>query len=422
MPMPRVRTRAAIIVMAAAVAGGGLLAGVAGATQVPEINTVAGNGTPGSSGNGGLAVKAQLNDPTGVALDGAQDLYIADTANNEVREVINPASSGQNQDVINAFAGVGGRGGYGGDGGLAVNASLNVPSGLAVSTMTGNVYIADTGNNRIRMVNTSGKISTVAGNGTCSSKISNGGLATSASLCAPTGIGVDSAGNLYIADTGHNVVREVVASTGDIQAFAGSGAIGSSGNGGTATKAQLFGPTGIAADAIGDVYIADTGNSEIRAVAGGVINAFAGQARKFGYGGDGLAPTKATLDGPTGVGVDPSGNVYISDTGNSRIRAVMNGTISTYAGTGKPGFSGDLGPATAAQIDIPVGGIAANGANVYFSDTGNQRVRGIFTGPPPVLPQSSLAILLPISAGVIIVGAGTIILLRRRRTALRVTA
>lgn len=252
-----------------------------------------------------------------------------------------------------------------------------------MNTKTGNVYIADTGNNRIRMVNTSGNISTVAGNGTCSSKLGNGGSATSASLCAPTGIGVDSAGNLYIADTGHNVVREVLASNGDIVAFAGTGAIGSSGNGGPATSAKLFGPTGIAVSlGNGNVYISDTGNSEVRVVSGGTINDFAGEAGQFGYNGEGSPATKFKLAGPTGLGIDPSGDVFISDTGNSRIREVVGTTISTYAGTGKPGFSGDGGPATAAQIDIPTGEVATNGSAVYFSDTGNQRVRGIFLGPP----------------------------------------
>jgi hypothetical protein len=165
------------------------------------------------------------------------------------------------------------------------------------------------------------------------------------------------------------------------------------------------------------VYIADTGNSKIRIVnKSGIINTFAGTG-KLGYGGDGGQAKSALLSAPTGLGVDPSGDVFIADTGNSRVREVLpSGIISTYAGTGRAGFSGDGGPATSAQISIPTGQVASDGSAVYFSDTGNERVRGIFTGPPPVLPQAVWTILFPVT-GAAVVGGGLLVLRRRHRKA-----
>jgi NHL repeat len=405
--------RAMLVAAAALVAGGGLLAGVASASPVPTITTVAGNGTKGSSGDGGPAVNAELNVPSGVTEDMFGSLYIGDTANNKVRKVVLPTTI--KKDIITTIAGTGAAG-FSGDGGLATAATLRAPTGVAVDT-AGDVFVADTGNSRIREIKPSGIISTFAGTGSCSSTLGNGGQAIHASLCVPTGIALDHAGkNLFIADTGHNVVREVNVASGIITAFAGTGSIGSSGDGGSAVNAKLAGPSGVATNSVGAVYIADTGNSKVRVVTGGVINTFAGTG-KLGFGGDGGAATKAQLSLPTGLGVDPSGNVFISDTGNSRIREVNTSKIiSTYAGTGRAGFSGDGGPATAAMISIPTGAVAADGSAVYFSDTGNQRVRGIFVGPPPVLPQSNLIILLPVSAGLLAGGSALLVVRRRRRT------
>lgn len=410
--------RAVVFATATLVVGGGLLGGVAAAAG-PSINTVAGNGTAGSSGDGGLAVKAELNTPTGVAEDklgvlGTQGtLYISDSANNKIRKVVMPTTL--NKDVITTIAGTG-TAGYNGDNVPATSAELKAPTGIALNAQ--GVFIADTGNNRIRKISPSGTITTYAGTGKCSryqygSGLANNVPATQASLCAPSGIALDSAGNLYISDTGHDVVSEVL-TTGKIVDFAGTGSLGSSGNGGPATSAKLAGPTGVATDGVGDVYISDTLNSEVRRVHGGTIYAFAGEAGKFGYNGDNIPATSAELSAPTGLGVDPSGDVFISDTGNSRIREVMGATISTYAGTGTPGFSGDGGPANLAKIKIPTGQVASDGANLYFGDTGNQRVRDVTVGPPPVLPQTNLAILLPVSGGLVIVG-GSLIMMRRRR-------
>jgi sugar lactone lactonase YvrE len=409
----RLRTAAPLVVTAAAVVlAGGVWAGVAGATNTPSITTVAGDGVGGYSGDGGPAVKAELNIPTGVAenvLTGT--LYIGDTQDQRVRMVVTPTTI--NKDVITTIAGTG-VGGFSGDGNPATTAQLDNPSGVAVDSQ-GDVFIADSGNNRIRKINTSGIISTYAGTGSCRGSLGNGGPASSGSLCVPTGIALDHSGDLFIADTGHNIVREVTTG-GVISTFAGTGSIGSSGDGGPATKATLAGPTGVATDAVGDVYISDTGNSKIRIVnSSGTISTFAGTG-SIGSSGDGGLATKAQLSLPTGVGLDPSGDVFVSDTGNSRIREVnTGGVISTYAGTGTPGFSGDGGAATAAQIKIPTGDVAADGSAVYFSDTGNQRVRGIFIGPPPVLPQSGVAILLPLTGGLVVAGGALLIVLRRRR-------
>ena len=423
----RTSVRLALTASAALFATGTLSVGIAAAANPtgPTIETVAGNGTAGYAGDGGEARKAEVNVPTGVAEDQAHSLYIGDTQNNRVRKVTQPQLNNLSTDIISTIAG-NGTAGFSGDGGPAIGAELNHPSSVAVDA-SDNVYVADTGNNRIRKVATTGIITTVAGSGTCSLNNLNNGTATKASLCLPTGIALKGP-NLYISDTGHNVVRLLNLSTGVISTFAGTGQIGSSGDGGAATSAKLAGPTGVATDLTGDVFIADTGNCKVRVVkTNGVISTFAGTG-SCGYSGDNVAATSAKLSLPSGVGLDPTGDVFISDTGNSRLREVAGavngsgGTITTYAGTGTPGFSGDGGPATSAKIFIPTGNVAADGAAVYFSDTGNKRVRGIYSGPPPVLPQTSVAILLPITGGLMAAGAGSVIWFRRRRRPASVVA
>jgi sugar lactone lactonase YvrE len=421
--------RALFAASTALTAGGSLvaLAGPASAATItpnvagPSITTVAGNGTQGYSGDGGPAVKAALNIPTGVAEDIVGTLYFADTNNNRVRKVVQPTVI--NHDIISTIAG-NGSAGFSGDNGQGTAAQLNGPSGVAVDTH-GDVFVSDTGNNRVREILPSGIIKTYAGNGASCGRnpagatVTNNIPATSASLCSPTGLALDHSGNLYISDSGHNRVREVT-TAGIIKAFAGTGAYGSGGDGGQATSAQLSVPTGLAVDALGNVYIADSFNSKVREVSGGIITTFAGTG-SFGYSGDGGKATKAKLSLPTGIGVDPSGDVFISDTGNSRIREVTPaGIISTYGGNGSYGFSGDGGPATAAKIAAPTGAVAADGSAVYFADTGNQRIRGIFNGPPPVLPQSDLVILLPVS-GAVLATLGFVALRRRRRSSLAVS-
>jgi hypothetical protein len=387
--MPKHTIRGAVVVMSALIAGGGLLAPGAAAATSPMINTVVGNGTQGSSGDTGVAINAELNGPTGVAEDSSGSLYIGDSNNNKVRKVVMPTTL--NNDIIGTLAGTGAAG-FSGDTGQATSAELRDPTFVAVDSK-GNVYIADTGNNRIRVVSTSGIINTLAGSGDCASgNVGNGGPATSASLCSPTGLAVDPAGDLLISDSGHNAVREIPSVqaclstlTCTIVGFAGSGMHGSKGDGSEARKAELDDPTGVVADSAGNVYIADTANCEVRVVTSGIIQRLTGNG-KCTYSGDGGPAIKAQVNHPTGLGVDPSGDVFISDTNNERIRFVnLAKIITTYAGTGTAGFSGDCGPATAAEINTPTGQVAADGSAVYFSDTGNQRVRGIFNGPPPVL-------------------------------------
>jgi hypothetical protein len=403
--------RRALSVMAAVLVGGGTWTAVAAASPGPSITTVAGNGTRGSSGDGGPAVAAELNFPTGLAEDLVGTLYFADTANNQVRKIVLPTTI--HTDIVSTIAGTGAPG-FGGDGGLATSADLRRPTGLAVDSH-GDVYIADSGNNRIREINASGVISTFAGSGACGRgiRLGNDRPATKASLCDPTGIALDRAGDLFIADTGHNVVREVKTS-GTIVPFAGIGRGGWNGDRRPAGQAMLDDPTGVEIDALGNVYIADTGNNEVRVVNRmGEISAFAGTGQP-GFGGDGGPATEARLHDPTGLGVDPSGDVFISDTANNRVREVSNGIISTYAGTGRDGFAGDGGSATAAQLDKPTGQVASDGSAVYFADTGNQRIRGVFNGPPPVLPEVGMAILFPASV-LLIVGGGIVVARRRRR-------
>ena len=327
-----------------------------------NISTFAGNGIAQFSGDGGPAASASLYDPTGVALDAAGNLYIADLVNNRVRKV----SAG----IITTVAGNRNQG-FSGDGGPAASASLFYPSAVAVDA-AGNLYIADKYNNRIRKVS-GGIITTIAGNGTAGYS-GDGGPATSASLYSPSGVAVDLGGNLYIADLMNSRIRKV--SGGFIATVAGNGNFGFSGDGGPATSASLFDPSAVAVDAAGNLYIADSGNSRIRKVSGGFIATVAGGGTS-GFSGDGGPATSASLGVPEGVAVDPVGNLYISDEGNHRIRKVSGGIMTTVAGNGNQGFSGDGGPATSASFNQPFGVAVDSAGNLYIADTNNNRIREV---------------------------------------------
>src|SRR6202522_4270858 len=336
------------------------------------INTVAGDGSAGYFGDGGLATSAELYNPTGVAVDSAGNIYIADYLNNRVREVM--AATGD----IATVAG-NGTAGFSGDGGLATSAELNRPSGVAVDA-SGNIYIADYENNRIREVTAAtGDIATVAGNGTAGYS-GDGGLATNAELDMLVGLAVDSAGNIYIADTFNNRIRKVTAATAKISTVAGDGTAGYLGDGGLATSAELNYPLGVAVDASGNIYIADSENSRIRMVTKSTsdISTVAGNGTA-GYLGDGGLATSAEIDYPLGVGLDTAGNIYIADTDNDRIRMVTKSTsdISTVAGNGTAGYLGDGGLATSAEIDLPEGVAVDSAGNIYIADTDNNRIRAV---------------------------------------------
>ncbi len=333
------------------------------------INTIVGLDVQGFTGDGSTASKALLNTPMGVATDSQGNLYIADTFNNRIRKVVGFAGN------ISTLAG-NGQISYAGDGGPAFQALLNAPQAVAVDA-SGNFYIADTGNNVIRKVSSGGAISNFAGNGSAGFG-GDGNAATGAQLNAPQGVAVDSSGNVYIADTGNSRVRKV--SGGAITTIAGNGTVGYAGDNGAATGAMLNSPTGVAVDSAGNVYIADFGNNVVRKVSGGNITTFAGNGRQ-GYSGDGGPGSQAQLNGPQGVAVDNAGNVYITDTLNSRIRKVSGGTIRTVAGVGIAGYNGDGGPAVSAQLAGP-SGIAVDAAGSIYVSNGSSNVRKIYPSGP----------------------------------------
>ena len=470
------------------------------------VTSIAGTGEAGYSGDGGPAIRAWLNTPQGVSVDGAGNVYIADTSNHRVRKV-SPTGT------ISTIAGTG-TAGYNGDGSAATSRQLNHPTGVSVDG-SGNVYIADRHNHRVRRVSAAGAISTFAGTGVegniwgtdgpqaattvqlaqptdvavggdgyiyiadrRSSKVrkvstagslrthyterdstrlwgvavdgdsnvyvadwtptggtyslirritaagshsifagyggsgrasaylhgfrGDGGPATSAAtttsalLDLPRGVAVDSSGNVYIADTDNYRIRKVDAGTGNISTvvstygpdrtvvrtvfgtFAG-GAMGFAGDGGPAESAQLNEAEGVTVDSSGNVYIADTDNHRIRRVDAGTgnISTIAGTGTA-GYGGDGGAANQAQINAPKGVHVDMSGNIYIADTSNHRIRMVSaTGTISTIAGNGTQGFSGDGGAATSSMLWWPADVATDASGNIYIADWGNSRIRKI---------------------------------------------
>jgi sugar lactone lactonase YvrE len=334
-------------------------------TPVVIIQTVAGNGTSAFSGDNGAAATASLSDPFGVAVDAIGNLYIADTSNHRIRKV----------DTSGIIATVAGNGieGHSGDGGPATSASLNTPIGVAVDTAR-NLYIADAFNNRIRKVNAAGVITTVAGNGDAGFS-GDHAAATNASLSAPFGVAVDKAGNLYIADTSNHRVRKVDTS-GTITTVAGNGTESFSGDGGAATRASLNFPTGVTMDRAGDLFITDQSNHRIRKVnAAGVITTVAGNG-DAGFSGDHAAATNASLDLPIGTAVDSTGNLYIADTSNHRIRRVStDGMVTTVAGNGIGGFSGDGSTASRATLNSPSGVAVDVAGNLYIADSSNNRIR-----------------------------------------------
>ncbi|MGP0019574.1 MAG: hypothetical protein ACLPHP_13465 [Candidatus Sulfotelmatobacter sp.] len=356
------------------------------------LTVVAGNGTLGYSGDGGPATSAALNGPESVALDSLANIYIADT-NNSVIRVVNTQTSAITvagviiqPGTIQTVAGSG-TAGYSGDGSLATGAELDDPFGVFVDSH-GNIFIADTSNSAIReVVASTGNIQTVAGNGTpCTNQSSfcgDSGPATSAQLALPQGVFVDSLGNIFIADTFNSVIREVTVANGNIQTVAGTyytfaDTCFFSGDGNPATSAQLCLPNGVFLDGTGNIFIADTDNSVIREVtiANGNIQTVAGN-NTAGYSGNGGSAILAELNNPAGVFVDSAENIFIADTDNFAIREVTAGNIQALAGNITLAWSGDGGPATDAALNIPGGVFVDALGNLFIADTYNSAIREV---------------------------------------------
>ncbi len=334
------------------------------------ISTIAGNGIAGFAGDGGTATAAEFHKPNKFYIDGSGNIYVPDNFNNRLRKI---SSSG----IVTTIAGTGVSGGAG-DGGPAALAQLYGPTDVTLD-VAGNIYIAELDGNRVRKINTSGIISTIAGNGMPGFS-GDGGPAVSALLHGPESVYFDAGGNLYISDAFNQRIRKIN-SSGIISTFAGNGWSGYSGDGSPATAAGLSYPYGLSGDASGNIYLADQLNHVIRKInASGIISTVAGNG--FGsYGGDGGPATDAQLNNPTDVYADNAGNLLIGDKLNQRVRKVSSsGIITTIAGVGTTGFSGDGGPATNAQFNWPAFVTMDAGGRIYISDNLNYRIRVISGG------------------------------------------
>ncbi len=329
------------------------------------INTIAGNGAAAYAGDGGPATNASIYNPSGAAYDNAGNLYIGDCDNHVIRK-ITPAG------IISTFAGTG-VAGYSGDGGPASAAQLNRPVKLHIDAAN-NIYVADFYNNRIRKIDPSGIITTIAGNGSLGFS-GDGGPATAAKLNHPSCVAFDASGNMFISDYANFRIRKVTPS-GIISTYAGTGAPGFSGDGGLAAFAQIYGAFGIAMDNTNNLFLADASNHRVRKITpAGVINTFSGNGTAA-FGGDGGPAASALLNNPAGVNFDVAGNLYIADQFNYRIRKVTTGgIISTVAGNGINGFSGDGGPATNAQLANTNETTISPAGNLVICDDANNRVR-----------------------------------------------
>ena len=403
------------------------------------ISTYAGTGTAGYNGDNILATAADLYYPSGLAIDSAGDLFIADQDNYRIREVtfstgiittvagdgkdgftgdgglatsaeisqvytgvaVNSAGTvvtigdaGSNERIrqftvggdITTIAGTG-VAGFSGDGGAATSAEIHTPEGIAIAT-SGIIYFADFSNNRIRAFTVGGDINTVAGNGNATFPTLVSGVPPSGVvLNDPVDVLEDPSGNVFVSEYTNCIVRELVKATGVVNIFAGTvaanattGTCGFSGEGGPATSAALGNAQGLARDSSGNIYIADSSNCVVWEVSAntGDISLFAGVTPKdCGYSGDDGPATSAKLDVPAGLFIDSLNNLYIADSGNNRIREVTSGTINTIAGDGTAGYIGDGDPATIAELHDPTGVAADSAGNVYIADYDNCVVREV---------------------------------------------
>jgi streptogramin lyase len=339
------------------------------AADEPIIKAFAGTGEKGYAGDGGPAASAQLNNPFDVALDAEGNLFFSDTFNHCVRRV--DAKSKK----ITTVAGKGKKG-YAGDGGAATAAMLNEPYGIEVDR-DGNLFIVDRLNYCIRRVGKDGKIDTIAGTGK-SGYSGDGGPGKQAGFKEPNGLCLDTKGKLYVADVADQRVRVLDLATGKIDTFCGDGKKQQTGDGGPFKMASLFGPRAVAMGPDGNLYICEREGNAIRRVdfKSGKIERVAGTGKK-GYTGDGSAALEATFNGPKELDIDKDGNIYVVDTENQAIRKIdaKSSKVSTVAGSGKLGNTGDGGPATKATLGRPHGVVAGPDGSVYIGDTQSHKIR-----------------------------------------------
>jgi len=339
------------------------------------ITTIAGNGALANTGDGGLAIQAELANPRALCFDKNGNMYVACVGVGSVIRKIDPSG------IITTFAGSDSSG-YAGDGGPATAALLYAPRQIAID-VAGNIYITDDGNYRIRKVDTSGIITTFAGNGTFGFS-GDGGPATAAQI-ATTGIFFDSSGNAYLADVSNQRIR-IIDTIGTINTIAGTGTPGYSGDGGPATNATLNTPSRILFYG-GNIYFTDEDNNCIRKINdSGTISTFVGDGTGApGYYGDGGPASACELNNPVGLCVDKNGDFYISDAYNFAIRKItfIDGIpiINTLAGNGYEGYNGDCIPATDAKLDDPYGVETDASGAVYIADNFNNRIRKVVAGP-----------------------------------------
>ena len=338
-------------------------------TPAGIISTVAGTDKYGPVGDGGPALAASIGLPRSVARDASGNLYIADEDNDRIRKVTSDGT-------ITTFAGGGkGSGSFFGDGGPATAAYIYRPKGMAFDGI-GNLFVADNVNHRIRKITTSGIISTVAGNGNMGFS-GDGGSATLASLAYPSDVVPDAAGNLFIADT-HNYRIRKVTPDGIITTYAGMGYGGSMADNVPASSAFVYSPVGLALDPSGNLFYSDDRFHRVRKITpAGIISTVAGNGTA-GFSGDGDVATLASLNSPMGIAVDASGNLFIADRYNHRIRKVTSaGFIFTVAGTGSPGYTGDGGGAMSASLNQPWDVALDASGNLFIADAGNNLIRSV---------------------------------------------